>query len=154
MAIDYTELKTLALELILSGGLPAEIAKELGVAVQTVYLWCSEDGTLTRLRQARYLGAVNDYQNTDKSLAVICAQYNVSQTTIYKLLAVAEIPLRRSASTADETAEVLRLYDEGLPMYLIQAKTGKGYPFIYTTIDASGRERRARGRPVINVKTS
>lgn len=129
------------------GGVPVEdVAEELGVASSTVYAWCRDNDIVARARESKYDAVVDDYVNSDKTVAQILADHDIAQNTLYRILAKRNIPTRAAARQTEATDErILAMYDAGVKMDTIRRKTGRGFPHIYDLIDSTGRERRGRG---------
>jgi transposase len=131
----------------LAGGLTvAECSEEFSVPTSTIYTWAKGYGIVDKRREEREKAICKAYtEETDLSVTKLCAKYDIGQNTLYRLLAKYEVPNRVVKDEEKEKRDaelIIMLFDAGVTMSEIQRRSGKGYPFMYRTLEASGRRTR------------
>lgn len=116
------------------GGVNTEIiAQELGVSRSTIYLWLEEGDYLEQLKEIRNREVADAYRS-DMPVADIFSDFEISQSTLYRILREEDVELRRSLVDEDEEAIIVLLYTEGYPIQKIEDTTGRSTWSIYNIL--------------------
>lgn len=127
-----------------SGISAAEIAKELGVSVATVYNWLESSDAVKQQRQERDSLLVAAYKE-GWAIWKVCNTFNVSQGTLYNVLHKYDIQMRRGHDSGHDDV-IVSMYKDGETLCDIMHATGHSLGYIYKVLDRNKVPRR-RGSP-------
>jgi lambda repressor-like predicted transcriptional regulator len=87
------------------------------------------------------------YRDRRMTVAQCAAMFGVSRTTIAKVLAAEQIPLRRPGDGVDDQAVVTAYRDRGMSLHDCALEFGISQRRVAAVLDRHGVRRRPVGRP-------
>jgi len=139
----------------------ADMSEELGTSSAYIYMLLKRAGVdtgggygagiLRRLGERTKADLIQDYIDGEKTVMSILAEYSITYTQLYNLLAIAGVPTRKTAYDArvsDKRKDIaVDMYKEGHLLKVITAETGVSQPTLHYELHKRGiplRQRRGR----------